>query len=933
MKRKILSAFLAVALLLSMVAGLTPVTAKADSGVPSVALYVNGTWVAAQNLEAGSGEIWLSFPISGEYLVNNADNYLRLTSNVANGDAADSQVKLYFTNSTWSNSFLSAHIWVDDNWSGYSNQQANFYIEGWDGSQWRRIHDDVDAFYADDSKILGKNSNGSYTNYARNIWVGDSVVEQFRNFRVKCHLYVGNNLTVNEENAPLFPANNYHNCIFCEYCGNCKSDSCSLSHAVCGCKNDVPSLAFYMNGTWFAAQSLVGESGNVFVTVPIVKSLLADENTNYLRITSNVANGNSEDTQLKLYFTDSTWTNTYMSPNWWVDDSWSECTNKQANVWIEGWDGSQWRRIHDDVDAFEADSATVLGKTENGSYLNYARNIWVGVGALAQYSDFRIKCQLYVGSNLQIQRENVALFANENYTVCDLCNDCGGCKAENCTMGHRYCAGHEAVRVRVNGQWYGLYLSDLLNTDGQWINIPINMEGMVGGTTYPVSISSSIRSTENYGAGSIDLYATAEDTAFESYLTNNPYCDDGWMQYGDRNINVKLEGWNGHQWIDLSATASAYDTTGGTTVLGLFAPDGNYYNAARNITLINDLSGISAMRVSAQVHIGENVQANAGFVEGNFATFLGEQTVDTHKLCNEHSGCCTDANCQYSCAKLHTAQPVIGWSLSLGDSIGANFYAQLTAEEANAAVMYITVDGATVNVSPVATETEGVYRFSANVAAAQMTQNIIVELAVGGETLQIGRYKVTDYAKYILSAENGYDEATKNLVKAMLGYGAAAQTYFNYATEELADAGYEIAFAQVPNTKYNVTIDQSVSGIKFHGATVVFESKTAVRLYFAAESMENYTFKAGQTSYEAKQKDGLYYVEIDGIAPQQMAQEITLSISDGANTMTVTYSPMHYITRMYNGAASENLKALLAAMYNYHLAAVNYENGVVANAA
>lgn len=933
MKRKIVSLFLAVSLIISMAAGIIPTAAKADSNAPSVALYVNGTWVAAQNLEAGSGEIWLSIPISGEYLVNNRENYLRLTSNVANGDAEDSQVKLYFTNSTWSNSFLSAHIWVDDNWSGYGNQQANFYIEGWDGSQWRRIHDDVDAFAADDSKVLGKNSDGNYTNYARNIWVGDSVVEQFSNFRVKCHLYVGSNLTVNEENAPLFPEYNYHNCIFCEYCGNCKSDSCSLNHNICGCKNDVPSLAFYMNGTWFAAQSLVGESGNVFVTVPIAKSLLADENTNYLRITSNVANGNSDETQVKLYFTDSTWTNTYMSPNWWVDDSWSECTNKQANVWIEGWDGTQWRRIHDDVDAFEADSATVLGKTENGSYLNYARNIWVGGGALAQYSDFRIKCQLFVGSNLQIQRENVALFANENYTVCDLCDDCGGCKSENCTMGHRYCAGHEAVRVRVNGQWYGLYLSDLLNTDGQWINVPISMDGMVGGTTYPVSISSSIRSTENYGAGSIDLYATAEDTTFESFLTNNPYCDDGWMQYEDRNINVKIEGWNGHQWMDLAATAPVYDTTGGTTVLGLFAPDGNYYNAARNITLINDLSDISAMRVSAQVHIGENIKANPGFVESNFAVFPGEQVVDTHELCGEHNGCCTAAGCAYSCEKLHTVHPVIGWSLSLGDCIGANFYAQLTAEEANAAIMCITVDGDTVNASPVATETEGVYRFSANVAAAQMTKTIGIALTVGGQTVQVGEYTIRDYAEYILKAENGYDEVTKNLVKAMLNYGAAAQIYFDYAVDTLANVGYETEPVSIPGTKYNVVVNGSVEGIRLYGATAVFTSKTAIRLYFTTDSVAGYSFTIGQKSYQAEKKDNYYYVEIGGIAPQDMGQEITLTVSDGVKTMTVTYSPMHYITRMYNGAASENLKGLLVAMYSYYLAAVNYENGVVANAA
>ena len=68
-------------------------------------------------------------------------------------------------------------------------------------------------------------------------------------------------------------------------------------------------------------------------------------------------------------------------------------------------------------------------------------------------------------------------------------------------------------------------------------------------------------------------------------------------------------------------------------------------------------------------------------------------------------------------------------------------------------------------------------------------------------------------------------------------------------------------------------------------------------------------------------KDGLCFVELPGINPQNWDAELSLTVSDGnGNTLTVCYSPMHYIVRM-NEKSEDNLKVLLKAMYCYHLAA------------
>ena len=122
MKKRILSIVLALALLIPVLAGALPAHAET---APAVAVYVNGQWVAAQDL-TGSGETWVRVPIDKAVLKEKDTNYVRITTNVASGSTPETQASLYFTNSTWSNSFLSPNWWVDDGWQAYSDKQANF---------------------------------------------------------------------------------------------------------------------------------------------------------------------------------------------------------------------------------------------------------------------------------------------------------------------------------------------------------------------------------------------------------------------------------------------------------------------------------------------------------------------------------------------------------------------------------------------------------------------------------------------------------------------------------------------------------------------------------------------------------------------------------------------------------------------------------------
>ena len=145
----------------------------------------------------------------------------------------------------------------------------------------------------------------------------------------------------------------------------------------------------------------------------------------------------------------------------------------------------------------------------------------------------------------------------------------------------------------------------------------------------------------------------------------------------------------------------------------------------------------------------------------------------------------------------------------------------------------------------------------------------------------------------------------------MLTYGGAAQSYFGYNTGLMASENVNVTLEEIPaSSETEMSVIGRADGIKFYGASLVFENKVAVRFYFTgnAEGIEG-----------AVAKDGMFYVEVADILPQDLNKPVTVEVGG----LTVSYSPMNYIVRM-NTKGSDALKPLLKAMYNYYLAAAEY---------
>ena len=251
--------------------------------------------------------------------------------------------------------------------------------------------------------------------------------------------------------------------------------------------------------------------------------------------------------------------------------------------------------------------------------------------------------------------------------------------------------------------------------------------------------------------------------------------------------------------------------------------------------------------------------------------------------------------------------PVETYNITLKDNIGINFVMKLAETDE----VTVTVGGEAVDCAVV----DG--KLSINVAAAQMTD----EIAIYVNGLPLAKtYSVRGYADVVLSGEYGVNE--KAMVRAMLHYGAAAQDYFNYNDGNYADAGMTDTVTNPIQAAEMVPTTGETAGIVHYGSTLVYRDRVAVRVYFMLTGdavIGDYTFTANGEAVEAQEgSNGLYYVEIADIAPQNLDDAVTVVVNDG---LTVTYSALNYITRMVNKTEDNALKTLLQQLYDYYMAA------------
>lgn len=313
---------------------------------------------------------------------------------------------------------------------------------------------------------------------------------------------------------------------------------------------------------------------------------------------------------------------------------------------------------------------------------------------------------------------------------------------------------------------------------------------------------------------------------------------------------------------------------------------------------------------------------------------------------------------------VNTALNVKGSTLSIQSDISINYYisaAELSQYDSFYVEFtkdYYNNDGTVSQIITVITDytvSGSYYVFSYNgIAAKEMKDEIrAVVYAMKDGTIycsQVDKYSV---AKYAYNRVNSSSNAQMvELAVSLLNYGAAAQTYFGYNVENLANS--QLSAAQqakadeeitLSSVKKYITPDNAL--VLFTGASLSLEDKVAINYYFNMNPYLNAGYSLDDLSLVIKYGDNVevvdatkfglsangYYVSFDKLAAKDMKTvcEATFWVHYGSDAKEIIGETMVYSIESYaqskQNSSDMALRRMIRAMMHYGEAAYSYSVG------
>ncbi|WP_405345189.1 hypothetical protein [Ruminococcus sp.] len=284
-------------------------------------------------------------------------------------------------------------------------------------------------------------------------------------------------------------------------------------------------------------------------------------------------------------------------------------------------------------------------------------------------------------------------------------------------------------------------------------------------------------------------------------------------------------------------------------------------------------------------------------------------------------------------------------SITLGGNIGVNFYINSAAANfasASEATVKFTWDGGgedrtkEVNLKELTTDADGYYKATVDVVAAQMAHKIHAEVYLNGKKLeQTDDYSVQDYAETVFTNPEKYDsekpEQLRALVKALLNYGANAQTVFYSSLKEhpalanktvgnngYADVTAEQIGAAIKGESADLNAVATQLGAKYYTNSLIYLSKNTLRIYFTPTSYPGEIPNAG--AYDGNLSGYYYYVDHADIPAAELDNQQTFTVG---NT-TFTFSALDYAKAVVNSGMGDDQKNLAKSLYLYNMTANDY---------
>lgn len=259
-----------------------------------------------------------------------------------------------------------------------------------------------------------------------------------------------------------------------------------------------------------------------------------------------------------------------------------------------------------------------------------------------------------------------------------------------------------------------------------------------------------------------------------------------------------------------------------------------------------------------------------------------------------------------------------------------------------------TTTTTTVNKSGLKTDSKGRYLLKVPVAAAQQADKVTVTSYNSANVAGKSRsFSVKDYADILFTAasSNSSLQPAVKAVEAMLNYGAMAQAYFGYNTENPANADlYYRGTNPVDDMDYEdlygivVSQESGAQGngqISFTAVNAYLEDTVSLRFYFeysGSTAPENLQVQINKTPYPnqvLKDEQGKYYVLINNIPATLFNETYQVLISDGPSYAVVKYSVLNYLQDRLAKTDDQKFMDVAYSMFQFYGWTNEYQNNPV----
>ncbi len=281
-----------------------------------------------------------------------------------------------------------------------------------------------------------------------------------------------------------------------------------------------------------------------------------------------------------------------------------------------------------------------------------------------------------------------------------------------------------------------------------------------------------------------------------------------------------------------------------------------------------------------------------------------------------------------------------GASVSLGTDLSINIFANLPAADGYA--VCVTMNGETTYIPSTSATlynaSAGQYRFRYRGITPQcMGDAMDIALVPYNTTTgqptgapidtKIGYSVKTNLTN--LQATYTDNAHMQRLIADTLCYGASAQTYVGYKTDNLATSGVNITAAStiIPGTADNIlSMTTSTANTQFKSANVYFGHGINRLCFVYSGTDSNVTVKINGTVYPATVNGSNHVVLGNDLFATDFDKIYTIELLvNGTVAQTLTYSLNTYAYRTYNSTTSSaNSKQLALGLYRYGKSVKNY---------